>query len=1286
MHAQGGTFSLFEGDHPAFAPIASQRLDWQPLRSSLIGDAADNFQPALIPDSDGGTNTAGFSASQAIRWEEPDSLSDAETHGAANGAVVGGQLASDRPSGTSYAAIAAKSEAPATSVLPEGFRRASSPTTGYPESLPLPWPNTNLNDPPAHVSAQQVGLYLPSAMADGPLRTMPADETSAEPASGSTNGTGGSAAPVPDFIGTVDNMKNILKMPYSQDAVTMAVYRVGRTIVMDGADMVTETDYLETSPRKPARRSRRSREKEKPVTPVNPFSALAQDDDQDDDEGDLAARALEAGDAQASLVDATPGPDNSGSSSSDDELGSENASDGGGERPSSAESAGSSSSLTSKFVDHTIATQRALDEKLPAHKVTGATEAGSLPYMPKRSRNVHRQLDDLHLLLRADNVLLSGAGHPKVGLRMRDLTEGPMTTDGALDLWMDNMLSDVPESVICWHEKGLLKGYLMMRTEDIPAMSGYAFEPAKVKTDALSVLRWMQQTCTRESSTYVLHRNSNDGELKMFDLQTINQLSGAAAKSSSEQQIAASYSVGMMCYRTAGCLSRANRDEIGQPSPELRAERVRALYHQALEMLDGDAYPEERARAHEKLADTFLAPNDPDSDSDDTDSVYSETHLSEVSLTDSEKSDDNSNSTRAVPTTLVCAEQRELRSARTRELLEGGAHLTDALETLERQGMAGTVSYMRLRRKAISCAAAAAGTQRKNGEFRAALDTLQNIFSRPDVIGHYGGEFGSLTPPTGPGPATDQSEQVKFVCVVCELLATLADVYMGLNASEDLDSPDTDTADSKAGAFSLPSLHVAVMAPFSILDKRKCLELAMLNFRIAAFGLRTALVQGSSKRGESSHYKGSDGMPAIVRAKQLLAILWRKLGDSSNELGQLSLNAGELLSAEECFENALSAFERVEDAENCAIMTLNLAAVLRRKAYAEFVDVKHLTLGQRQLYVKAIALYERALASLGPRRKQQGERRTKLDQIRSIVQIELAGAYTAFAQQLQAGGRLSREEGDEGNAGSTTTGAGSAPDSPEKSADHEQQESTAIKDGSTPATTSGNSGEEAEDAGAGTYIVDEDVVPDLLRKALEIYTNHQQPAKLCAVHAALGRHYLGAVESAAAMTQKRSVADAKRLRSKTERAMSHLERALGFASSVPGEGDGGGVESCKLLLELCRLHRLLPACGLMSDDAEVTSLRCGLNYLVRAQPILHRNNGTGGSGLRELVLQAARDTLREMVKAMTAQLTARGGEGGAGEAVAVAVARYKGAYRQALIGSPDGAGKLLQAIAAAVSH
>ena len=72
----------------------------------------------------------------------------------------------------------------------------------------------------------------------------------------------------------------------------------------------------------------------------------------------------------------------------------------------------------------------------------------------------------------------------------------------------------------------------MMRTEDIPAMSGYAFEPAAIKGNALETLRWLQRTCTAESSTYILHRNSHGGDLKVFDLEGINAALQSSAASS----------------------------------------------------------------------------------------------------------------------------------------------------------------------------------------------------------------------------------------------------------------------------------------------------------------------------------------------------------------------------------------------------------------------------------------------------------------------------------------------------------------------------------------------------------------------------------------------------------------------------------------------------------------------------------------------------------------------------------------------------------------------------------
>ena len=495
---------------------------------------------------------------------------------------------------------------------------------------------------------------------------------------------------------------------------------------------------------------------------------------------------------------------------------------------------------------------------------------------------------------------------------------------------------------------------------------------------------------------------------------------------------------------------------------------------------------------------------------------------------------------------------------------------------------------------------------------------------------------------------------------------------MGLKASDTLDSPPPAGADGdRGGGPALPALHIACMAPFSTLNKHKCLELAKMNFHTAAKGLRSVLLrtrEAASQRGStgdaadrepdaSQAQAASYELSAAIRAKHLLALLWRKLGDASNELGQHNIAGGDLALAEGHFEDALAAFDRVDDAENCAIMTLNLAVVLRRKAYADFVQAEHLTLSQRQLYVRAISLYERALASLGSRRRQKGESRSKRDGIASAVQSELAGTYTAFAQQLQAGGRVSRAEGSH------------APDS--------------------------EAGGQGESSGA--YIVDEDVVPDLLRKALDIYTaqREQQPAKLCAVHAALGRHYVALVDEAVHATtfrpgrEAQGRQDAKRLRSKADRALSHLQRSLAFAapasSQSEAEGRATGGQCGALLMDLHRLHRLVmlinPACGITHADEEAkASLHAALGCLQRIRPLLQnateaRGDDDAESELRSAVLTSARETLRDLTKVTSASTNPVGADG------AAAAARYKGAYRTALVCTAENVEALLEQIA-----
>eukprot|EP01047_Picozoa_sp_COSAG01_P005729 COSAG01_NODE_199_length_22202_cov_23.993668_15_plen_277_part_00 len=246
--------------------------------------------------------------------------------------------------------------------------------------------------------------------------------------------------------------------------------------------------------------------------PNNPFSALGEDEGEDqeqeqeqEEEEALVRRRRRRRQQQQQLTADTNG---GASPASHEERGSGDV----GARATAAEDESESqpqqsrSLLTRKFLSHASSGSGQLrcadsgaaancaggigDGGAAAAAATAATAAGAgTPQARPMPRAVGRQLEELHLLLASNQTLLRsgspGSGHQALGLRLRDVAkDGPMTTDAALDLWMDNLLSDVPESVICWHQDGVLKGYLLLRTEDIPAMAGYAFEPATVKDGA----------------------------------------------------------------------------------------------------------------------------------------------------------------------------------------------------------------------------------------------------------------------------------------------------------------------------------------------------------------------------------------------------------------------------------------------------------------------------------------------------------------------------------------------------------------------------------------------------------------------------------------------------------------------------------------------------------------------------------------------------------------------------------------------------------------------------------
>jgi hypothetical protein len=67
-----------------------------------------------------------------------------------------------------------------------------------------------------------------------------------------------------------------------------------------------------------------------------------------------------------------------------------------------------------------------------------------------------------------------------------------------------------------------LHAHRLVQTEEIPFLSGSRkalFSPAVVEMNATMLLRFLQQNCSRESGTYLLHRAKGGGPVQLYDLQ-----------------------------------------------------------------------------------------------------------------------------------------------------------------------------------------------------------------------------------------------------------------------------------------------------------------------------------------------------------------------------------------------------------------------------------------------------------------------------------------------------------------------------------------------------------------------------------------------------------------------------------------------------------------------------------------------------------------------------------------------------------------------------------------------
>ncbi|XVE60779.1 hypothetical protein DITRI_Ditri05aG0154700 [Diplodiscus trichospermus] len=227
-------------------------------------------------------------------------------------------------------------------------------------------------------------------------------------------------------------------------------------------------------------------------------------------------------------------------------------------------------------------------------------------------RVLYWQFHNFRMLLGSDLLLFSNEKYAAVSLHLWDVTRQvtPLTW---LEAWLDNIMASVPELAICYHHNGVVQGYELLKTDDLFLLKGVAedgtpaFHPHVVQQNGLTVLRFLQENCKQDPGAYWLYKSAGEDVIQLFDLSVVskNRSSGNCDDSLSSLpslvhrgRSDSLFSLGTLLYRIAHRLSLSM-------ATDNRAKCAK-FFKKCLDFLDEPDHLVVRAFAHEQFARLIL--------------------------------------------------------------------------------------------------------------------------------------------------------------------------------------------------------------------------------------------------------------------------------------------------------------------------------------------------------------------------------------------------------------------------------------------------------------------------------------------------------------------------------------------------------------------------------------------------------------------------------------------------------------------------------------------------------
>lgn len=264
-------------------------------------------------------------------------------------------------------------------------------------------------------------------------------------------------------------------------------------------------------------------------------------------------------------------------------------------------------SLISKFLYHSIAEGGSEQQPEVERDDSGALPIQG-PLLPEPSpsaevpdyssfdhtynRNVIWTFEDIEMLIGTDLPIFGGGTHPCISLRLRDMSK-PINVLTGIDYWLDNLMSNVPEVVMCYHLNGIVKKYELVKTEDLPRMDNSKFSPKLIRDVAQSILSFLKSNATKAGHTYWLFKGKDEEVIKLYDLTSLCSESDVE-----KDQNPFTVPVAMLLYRVGRNMKHSqDRQQLGT---------IRMLLKNCIKLLNEEKYPEIVTSSHYMLSDLYI--------------------------------------------------------------------------------------------------------------------------------------------------------------------------------------------------------------------------------------------------------------------------------------------------------------------------------------------------------------------------------------------------------------------------------------------------------------------------------------------------------------------------------------------------------------------------------------------------------------------------------------------------------------------------------------------------------